>query len=103
MRTEYVKPDWKRFADVLALPASKECRSKTPGCKLSRAHSLLNDAEFYIREFLNETEPNSGQEMAGLTMIKYLADTLLREERKMRDTLLRNGTDCPDAERCRGL
>ena len=97
-------PPWKRFnPTVVTLPTSKDCPNKGPGCKVARAHGLINDAESYLREALNGMEPNSDQEMADLALLKGLADTLLRAERNMRDILLRNGTDCPDAERCRGL
>lgn len=98
------QPPWKRFnPNVVTLPTSRTCTRKEPGCKVAKAHALLNDAESYLREALNEMEPNSDQEMEDLGQLKGLADVLMRAELRMRDVLLRNGTTCPDAERCRGL
>lgn len=105
MRTEHIKPPWRGFdnGSVVALPTSRTCQNKGAGCKVAKAHGLINDAESYLREALNEMEPNSDQEMRDLEALKHYADAILKSERAMRDILLRNGTNCPDAERCRGL
>ena len=89
--------------NVFKLPTSRDCPNKTPGCKVAKAHGLANDAESYLREAMNEMEPKSQQEMDDLEAIKGYANALMKSERAMRDILLRNGTQCPDAERCRCL
>ena len=88
---------------VVQLPTSRDCPNKSPGCKISKAHGLVNDAESFLREALTEMEPNSDQEMEDMAAIKGYADALRASERAMRDILVRNGTNCPDAERCRCL
>ena len=107
MRTdEHTTPPWRGFIGdrkPIVLPTSRTCQNKAPGCLVAKAHGLLNDTEACLREAMNQMEPNSDQEMADLVLIKDLADELLRSERRMRDILLRNGTDCPEAERCRCL
>ena len=105
MRTEHEEqPSWKSFkSGPVLLPTSKNCPNKGVGCYIAKAHALINDAESYLREAMNQMEPNSDQEMEDLVAIKQYADALLKSERAMRDILLRNGTQCPDAERCRCL
>lgn len=90
------------FGNVVTLPTSRTCPRKSPGCLISKAHGLYSDAESYLREALR-MKPSSEEEMEDRAFLKDLADELLRGERRMRDILLRNGTDCPNAERCRCL
>ena len=103
MQIDHERPPWRDFQTVVRIPTSKECPNKCAGCKISKAHGLINDAESYFREYLKEAEPNSEREMRDLVAIKSYVDALRASERAMRDILLRNGTNCPDAERCRGL
>jgi hypothetical protein len=97
----YQKPPWKQDRQVITLPTARTCPRKAPGCKVAKAHALVNDAESYLREALHEMEPKSEQEMADLDALKGYVIALKASERAMRDILLRNGTQCPDAERCR--
>lgn len=95
---ESINPNKRR---VITLPTSRVCPRKEPGCKVAKAHGLVNDAESYLREALHEMEPKTNQEMDDLEALKGYVRALKASERAMRDILLRNGTQCPDAERCR--
>ena len=88
--------------EPITLPTSRECPRKSPGCKLSKFHGLLIDAESYARRRLNEKVPTSDQEWDDIGRVKEMADRLLKDERALRDVLLRNGTECTKAdEGCR--
>ena len=101
-KATYEKPPWKQDIQVVTLPIARTCPRKAPGCKVAKAHALVNDAESYLREAMNEMEPKSQQEMDDLEAILQYTNALKASERAMRDILLRNGTNCQDAERCRG-